>query len=82
MRIEDGPNGVHIILSERNLRTLLVKLNENHKDWSKRSIFKIKDRKVYFITSEDDETHYADREPPGEMHPQTEKDLESWTLEM
>lgn len=66
MRIErQHGNVIRVVLSRRNLLTLLTKL-----DWPE-SHCTIENDGVY-VSSESDQTHYAGRVPPGEMHPVTE----------
>lgn len=74
MRIERiGTFSLRIILSERNLRVLLSKLTMPD---SARTIATIADDGTnVFISSEPDDQHYANRLPPGPMHPETEADL-------
>lgn len=66
MRIE----GRRIILSRRNLLTLLYKLERED---SARTI----EKDGWYVSSEPDEEHYAGRPegPPGPMHPIEEEKL-------
>ncbi len=58
---------IEIVLSKRNLLTLLSKL-----EWPD-SAKTITDGDIY-VRAESDEIHYKDRDP-GPMHPRTEIDL-------
>jgi hypothetical protein len=74
------PELVIVTLSERNLKSLLVKLQQP--SWRT-----IVSNHVYradgtpltnvllVVRGEHDDVHYADREPPGPMHPNTEQAL-------
>jgi hypothetical protein len=59
--------GKHLFLSRRNLRTLLIKLDQ---EGSKRTIYK----DGFFVTAEEDVDHYVDR-LPGKMSKETEDHL-------
>lgn len=63
--------GVKISLSERNLRTLLAKLDEPE---SARTLYRRTFEGLLIVTAEKDEEHYKDREP-GEVHPREEAKL-------
>jgi hypothetical protein len=71
--IVDAPDReVDVVLSRRNLRVLLQKLDMAG---SARTIYiDTEDGWRVYVKSEDDEEHYVDR-APGEMHPQTELEL-------
>lgn len=83
MRLELREDGVVLVtLSRRNVLSLLSKLEQKH---SARAIV-MRGAYVYGVLHEDlflavqvepDELHYADREPPGEMSPETERFLEA-----
>jgi hypothetical protein len=66
---------IHITLSARNLKTLLTKLSM---EGSARTIYKEPSVEtggyLLILSSETDDEHYVDR-TPGEMHPQTEADI-------
>jgi hypothetical protein len=68
---------IHVVLSERNIKTLLTKLSM---EGSARTIFKLpqEDTAGYLliVSSQKDEEHYGDV-TPGVMHPQTEKDIKA-----
>jgi len=69
------PNVIGVILSRRNLETLLAKLNGHPKN-SEVTIAKREDDTLLVVCGEENGPHYADRGyPPGEMHPETEKHL-------
>jgi hypothetical protein len=61
---------VKITLSKRNLLALLQKLEM---PGSKRTIYILDNGVALGVTAESDEVHYADREPAGAMHPETEE---------
>lgn len=77
MRLDLGEHVVRVTLSERNLLTLLVKL---HQPWSARTIFgrypcvgqEHREDLLLVVHAQSDAAHYAEREPPGAMHPATE----------
>jgi len=68
-------NGKHfLILSRRNLLSLLAKL-DGHPPDSACIIGGGTDALGFFVKAEEDDVHYADRGYPkwGEMHPDTEE---------
>lgn len=72
--IEGGVKGrgvIHLVLSRRNLLSLLVKLDQGD---SARTLVKDFPSARVVITSEDDPTHYAET-TPGPMSAQTEEEL-------
>ena len=72
MKIEIGDYATVITLSRRNLKTLLLKLDEPD---SFKSIFRdTAEGGRFYIKAEDDEVHYEDR-TPGIMHPREEERL-------
>lgn len=85
MRLELREDGVVLVtLSRRNVLSLLSKLEQKN---SARTIV-MRGAYVYGVLHEDlflavqvepDELHYAGREPPGEMSPETERFVEART---
>lgn len=73
MEMVSNDEAVVVYLSERNLKSLLSKLEH---EWSKRTIFKseTQDGRTLVVIAEPDEEHYNGR-APGPMHPQTEEDI-------
>jgi len=77
MRLDAGKNGDPVIvLSKRNLQTLLMKLE---REGSARTIAKQITTSsgmqfVLYVSAEPDDVHYAGR-LPGEMHPIEEEKL-------
>lgn len=69
MRVE----GKSMILSRRNLMSLLAKL-DGSPPRSRCTIIGGSEALGWTVVAEEDEVHYADRYP-GEMHPQTEEAL-------
>lgn len=70
MKLISGPKKVHVVLSKRNLLSLLAKL---HQAGSLQSIFSLQDdQSILIVTGEDDAKHYAHRTPPGPVSPETE----------
>ena len=67
----DAAGVIRVTLSRRNLRTLLLKLDEPE---SAKTIMKHTDAGLVFVRAEDDEGHYDGRRP-GEMHPREETRL-------
>ena len=65
MWVNDVPDGVEIVLSRRNLQTLLNKLADPK---SLKTIYMMVTQGNIYIRAEEDAVHYAHREP-GEMHP-------------
>lgn len=84
MKLEFKADGVHVTLSERNLRTGLHKLAMED---SARTIFTNDTRNEGYLNPhrlwvhfETDEEHYGNRDyPPGTMHPATETFIEGET---
>lgn len=70
MRLERNVSDVVIVLSRRNLLTLLAKLDE-HPKGSLKQIVKVGHNEYITVKAEEDESHYSDRQP-GRMHPETE----------
>lgn len=64
---DQGGSPVEVVLSRRNLLSLLSKLDH---DWSARTIF----NGDIVVRAEEDDEHYGDR-TPGQMHPATEADI-------
>jgi hypothetical protein len=73
MNVRIDPYGtIHVTLSRRNLKTLLLKLDEPA---SVRTLERLTEEGHFFIiTSEEDDIHYGEREP-GPMHPREEARL-------
>lgn len=72
MKVEVSPRKVRVILSKRNLLSLLDKLSWEQ---SARTIVREQeDGTLLVVTAETDEEHYTDRSP-GIMHPRTEAAL-------
>lgn len=79
MKFKLKEDGVHVTLSERNLRAGLHKLVmdksartlfTDETDWS----YEGEHSERFWLHFETDEEHYGNREfPPGPMHPNTEK---------
>lgn len=73
MKIERSKGSITITLSERNLRALLVKLDDPE---SLRTIYLDDDEGRVFISAQKDADHYAALgRSPGLMHPRTEEML-------
>lgn len=66
-------NAVEVVLSKRNLLTLLAKLERPE---SKKTLCRITKQGFLFVRAEADETHYKNRKP-GEMHPKEEAFLKA-----
>lgn len=79
MRLEIDGKRVHVFLSERNLRSLLVKLNGFPANSACTLKYQMKDGTLLVVTAELDSVHYAhperDAPPPGPMHETTEAAL-------
>lgn len=71
MRLEMRNGMLVMILSERNLRTLLTKLRQGD------SACTIVCQGIVAVRAEHDEQHYENRIAPGEMHPTTEQLLDA-----
>ena len=81
MRLDLRPDSVMVTLSRRNLLALLVKLDQpgsactlvsqNGYDENGNQTLDT----LLVVHAEHDETHYADRPPPGPLHPATEQAL-------
>ena len=81
--INDGYGTITVVLSRRNLLTLLTKLDV---EWSEKTIHSmnafnhegepIHDLSVY-VKAEGDYEHYGDR-TPGPVHPETERALKNY----
>ena len=71
MRIEITPTTLRVVLSERNLKTLLSKLTMPD---SACTICTSLDGAVFYVSAEPDDQHYNGREP-GPMHPATEAQI-------
>ena len=74
MRVELDTDigGIRVILSERNLKALLAKLQQG--DSARTIVRRNEDGNgplLVYVSSEPDDQHYGNREP-GEMHPATE----------
>ena len=72
--VKDGElyRTVEVRLSRRNLKTLLLKLDEPS---SVNTLIRHVEGGLFLIViGEDDDTHYGDREP-GPMHPREEEKL-------
>ena len=60
---------IRVVLSRRNLRALLAKLDIED---SKRALFTTdRHNRLVIVSAEDDDVHYVHREP-GPLHPATE----------
>jgi hypothetical protein len=70
MRLDKKGDLPVVVLSERNVRALYHKLTM---EGSYRTL--IAPDEAFIVTVEDDALHYANRTPPGEMHPETEEFL-------
>lgn len=71
MDVYEAPLTFVVTLSRRNLLALLHKLDM---EGSARTIqCEIGDVALLQVRAEDDAEHYADREPAGDMHPDTER---------
>ena len=74
---EDNKDKISIVLSRRNILSLLAKLDGHPKD-SALTIFKIDDNsgKIFEISAEENYIHYGTRAyPPGNMHSDTERQI-------
>lgn len=71
MNVEVKGDWVEVTLSRRNLRTLLLKLDQPS---SQKTLFKLCGDKALMLKAEEDDIHYKD-EAPGEMHPREEAQL-------
>lgn len=69
-----GHRTIVVTLSERNLRALLLKVDDPH---SHRTLVRRTEGDLMlWVTAEKDEDHYVDRQP-GRMHPRTEEGLKA-----
>ena len=79
MRLEMQRRVVRVILSERNLKTLLAKLGGSPPNSACTISYDTRDGVHLFVTAEPDDIHYANPERdtpvPGLMHPDTEERL-------
>jgi hypothetical protein len=68
----NGKASVHVVLSRRNLKTLLAKLDEPE---SLKTLYKLTHSgTILMVTAEDDDKHYQGR-AAGEVHPREEEKL-------
>ena len=68
-------------LSERNLRTLLLK-RAGHPPNSACALQRFTEDDILLtVTVEDDEVHYEGRPEAGEMHPETERELAATSVD-
>lgn len=73
MRLESNNNiPVLIVLSRRNLQALLAKLDQPD---SARTLLGGADARGVIVRAEDDDEHYADRDP-GPVSPETQRRME------
>lgn len=79
MRLETSEGIVRVTLSERNLRSLLAKLEGSPRD-SARTLTYATAGPLLVVSAETDDVHYAHPERdvpyPGAMHPDTERALQ------
>jgi hypothetical protein len=78
MRLDLAPGLVVVTLSERNLLALLHKLQSPLSAGALIGGYvyaegELVDTVRFVVVAESSEQHYADREPPGTMHPSTEE---------
>ena len=77
MRLEMSAGVVRVIVSERNLKALLAKLEGYPRASACTITYDTRDGVRLFVTAEPDDIHYANPERdlpfPGEMHPDTEE---------
>jgi len=84
MKLEKNGNHTVVTLSERNLKTLLTKLQwpESARTIGSNDVYvdgKMVWGETFDVVAESDEQHYGNRPaPPGPMHPKTEEDLRQW----
>lgn len=76
-RFEATRTVARVHLSRRNLLALLTKLDMDGSACTIFTDYDTPDGVRLVVTAEDDDEHYADRVPPGPMHPQTEADIAS-----
>ena len=77
MRLDISPAAVLVTLSKRNLLALLQKVDDAASARTLIGGYVYEDSRLIdgielVVRCEPDEQHYADREPPGLMHPRTE----------
>jgi hypothetical protein len=77
MRLEMSSRVVRVILSERNLKALLAKLEGHPRNSECTITYDTRDGVQLFVSAEPDAIHYANPERdlpvPGLMHPDTEE---------
>jgi hypothetical protein len=78
-RADDGRDVVRVTLSRRNLRALLAKL-DGYPPGSARTIERDDDAALLQVVAEEDDAHYAGREP-GPAHPETEAAMRGAALD-
>ena len=67
---------IEVVLSRRNLLTLLAQLDGHPPDSRCCLAFFDYEAPALFVKAENDEEHYGRREtPPGPMHPETEEQI-------
>ena len=75
MELEILPGGsIKVVLSRRNLLTLLAKLDEPD---SHRTLYKLVNSGYFIVQAENDAEHYGTRKP-GPMSPLTEATLKEY----
>lgn len=81
MRLELDGRAIRVALSERNLKTLLAKLQGHPPDSACTLTYPTKEGYILIVTAEPDALHYANPERdipyPGPMHPDTERKIRS-----
>lgn len=68
---QDAYGNITVVLSRRNLKTLLLKLDE---PTSARTLHRLTDNGYLVVKAEADDVHYADR-TAGAVHPREEEKL-------
>lgn len=77
MRLDISPAAVIVTLSKRNLLALLQKVDDATSSRTLVSGYVYEDSRLFdgielVVRCEPDAEHYADREPPGLVHPRAE----------
>ena len=75
MRVEHELHGTTVVLSRRNLLSLLAKLDGHPPDSACTIVGGTDTAPGYAVRAEEDGVHYYGRPPGGEMHPDTEGQL-------
>ncbi|MDQ2912252.1 MAG: hypothetical protein M3T56_03245 [Chloroflexota bacterium] len=79
MRLELSERIVRVVLSRRNLRALMAKLDGSPPVSACTISYDTRDGVTLFVTAEEDAPHYQNPErdvpAPGPMHPDTEERL-------